>query len=342
MTFRIIISTVIILFAFSISKVEAASLSDIFNRVKDSVVVIEVEQKLQIGGSRLTTAKGMGSGVLISKEGLVVTAAHVVQTADHIYVKFPNGEGVSAEIISSEPAADVALLKLRKMPDKAVTVQLGNSDKVRTGDKVFVVGAPYGLAHTLTVGHISARHEPYSLPGEMALAEFFQTDAAINQGNSGGPMFNMDGEVIGIVSHMLSKSGGYEGLGFVATSKTAKEFLIEQRSFWSGLSGFMLRGKLAEIFNLPQKSGILVQQIAEGSPASRIGLKAGTIPAMIGREKMLVGGDIILGVDHISLDEPGSYPKIRKRLSDLSPGETATAKILRKGRQMELSMTHKR
>jgi S1-C subfamily serine protease len=338
MTFRIIISIVAVLSAFSISKVEAASLSDLFNKVKGSVVVIEVEQKVPIGDSRLTTAKGMGSGVLISKDGLIITAAHVVQTADHVYVKFPNGEGFSAEVIASEPAADVALLKLRKVPKGAVTVPLGDSGKVDVGDKVFVVGAPYGMAHTLTVGHISARHEPYSLPGTMALAEFFQTDAAINQGNSGGPMFNMDGEVIGIVSHMLSKSGGYEGLGFVATSETAKEFLIERRSFWGGVSGFLLQGKLAEIFNLPQKNGVLVQQVAEGSPSSRMGLKAGTIPAMIGREKMLVGGDIILGLDHISLDEPGSYPKIRKRLSELSPGETATVKILRKGRQMELSM----
>src|SRR2546428_14066573 len=119
----------------------------------------------------------------------------------------------------------------------------------------------------------------------MSRAEFFQADAAINQGNSGGPLFNMKGEVIGIVSHILSHSGGSEGLGFAVTSKVARQ-LLEQKSFWSGLGGFMLSGDMAQVFNPPPPGvGLLVQRVAAGSPAERMGLKAGTTRASIGDEE---------------------------------------------------------
>ena len=108
---------------------------------------------------------------------------------------------------------------------------LGDSDKVEVGGDVFIVGAPYGISHTLTAGHVSGRHRPNTIYSELATAEFVQTDAAINEGNSGGPMFGMAGEVIGIVSHIISKSGGFEGLGFVVTSNMARALLLERRSF---------------------------------------------------------------------------------------------------------------
>ena len=152
--------------------------------------------------------------MLISKDGKVLTAAHVVQTADTVSVEFPNGEIVKAKVVSSEPPADIALLQLERVPASAVVAKLGDSDQVGVADQIFVVGAPYGISHTLTVGHISARRTPGGEQSELGLAEFFQTDAAVNQGNFGGPMFNMNGEVIGIVSHILSQSGGFEGLGF--------------------------------------------------------------------------------------------------------------------------------
>ena len=197
--------------------VHASARGKVFKRVSGSVVVILTEEKVlppDTYEGKKVSAQGLGSGVLVSKDGKVLTAAHVVQTADTVSVEFPNGEIVKAKVVSSEPPADVALLQLERVPASAVVAKLGDSDQVGVADQIFVVGAPYGISHTLTVGHISARRTPRGEQSELGLAEFFQTDAAVNQGNFGGPMFNMNGEVIGIVSHILSQSGGFEGLGF--------------------------------------------------------------------------------------------------------------------------------
>ncbi len=266
-----------------------------------------------------------------------MTAAHVVHTADEISVQFLSGEVVGAQVIASEPEADVSLLRLERVPARAPVAKLGESDKVEVGDQVFVVGAPYGISHTLTVGHISARHKPNTLYSGMSLAEFFQTDAAINQGNSGGPMFSMAGEVVGIVSHIISKSGGFEGLGFVVTSNMARRLLLERNSFWTGLEGYVLSGDLAKVFNLPQPVGLLVQRVAERSPAARIGLQPGTMKATIDGETLIMGGDIILQVQGIPIADSSSYEKIQERLSQLHPGAEVTITVLREGLQMELT-----
>ena len=314
---------------------EAKSVSKVFHDVKNSVVTIHTIQKTMTPSGRFVRSKGLGSGVLISANGHVLTAAHVIQIADKVTVEFPGGATLPAEVISSEPLADVALLKLKDIPEAAVVAELGNSDAMEVGSKVFIVGAPYGLSHTLTVGHLSARHAPYSLPGAL-LGELFQTDAAINQGNSGGPMFNMDGEVIGIVSHILTKSGGFEGLGFAATSKTARELMLERKPFWGGAHMIMLSGDLARALNVPQKRATLVQQVADGSPADRIGLMGGTIPVTIGNKSLLLGGDIILEAMGISFAEDGSYLKMRAAVDKLPDNGKLTVKVLRGGTVIEL------
>lgn len=147
---------------------------------------------------------------------------------------------MGARVVASELAADLCLIQLDQLPPGLGAAKLANSDTVRVGEQVIVVGAPYGLGHALSVGWISARWAPSTVYKAIPLAEFFQTDASINTGNSGGPMFNMAGEVIGIVSHVISKSGGSEGLGFVVTMNTAKQLLLERRSIWSGLEGQLL------------------------------------------------------------------------------------------------------
>src|SRR5262249_23717857 len=155
--------------------------------------------------------------------------------------------------------ADLSLLQLERVPPGATVAVMADSNKVRVGDPVIIVGAPYGLSYSLSVGFISARWAPNTVYKTMPLAEFFQTTATINTGNSGGPMFAMNGEVIGIVSHNISKSGGSEGLGFVVTLNTAKQLLLERRSFWSGLEGMMLSDDLADLLNLPPRaSGYIV------------------------------------------------------------------------------------
>ena len=168
------------------------------------------------------------------------------------------------------------------------------------------------------------------------LTEFFQTDAAINQGNSGGPMFNMSGEIVGIVSHIISKSGGSEGLGFVATANMARQFLLERRSLWHGVLGSYITRESAKVFNVPPPGvGMLVQHVAEDSPAALMGLQGGTARATIEGESLVVGGDIILEVQGIPVSI-GTYPKIRELISGLGPGDNFSLKILRGGEQLEI------
>jgi len=307
------------------------TVASVFKQVKSSVVVIKIKQQSPTQDFRMVTHGGLGSGVVISPDGKILTAAHVIQTAFEVEVVFANGMTVPAEIIGSEPAADVAMIKVPSIPAGINIAKMGDSDKVDVGDPVFVVGAPYGLSYTLTVGHISARHKPDTLTGNMNLAEYFQTDAAINHGNSGGPMFNMKGEVIGIVSYILSQSGGFEGLGFVASAKTAKELLLDTKSFWGGMEGHVMEGPLANIFNLPQKVAILVQKVAPGSPADVMGLKGGTIPLKIADFEMFVGGDFLLSVGGISYAEENAHVKIRNYLGSKKRGDKITAQILRAG-----------
>ncbi len=315
---------------------EAQSVSQVFQRVNPSVVVIRTRERAVTAQGQAASESGVGSGVLITTDGKVITAAHVVQTADEITVEFLGGETIPARVVASEPEADVSMLQLDRPPARPVVARMGNSERVEVGDPIFIVGAPYGISHTLTVGHISARHKPNTVYSAMSRAEFLQTDAAINQGNSGGPMFSMQGEVIGIVSHIISKSGGFEGLGFVVTSNMARRLLLEQRSFWSGLSGYVLADELARVFNLPQPVGLLVQRVAKNSPAEHAELRASAIPATIGGKTLMVGGDIILKVVGIQIEDQSSYDKIQAEMSRRRSGDVVPVTVLRDGRQVEL------
>ena len=276
--------------------------------------------------------------MLISADGKVMTAAHVVQAMDEINVEFIGGETVRARVVASEPAADLSLLQLERVPPGALVATLANSDTVRVGDPVIVIGAPYGLSHSLTTGLISARWPPNTVYRRMPLAEFFQTDAVINTGNSGGPMFNMAGEVIGIVSHNISKSGGSEGLGFVVTINTAKQFLLEKHSFWSGMEGELVSGRLAALFNVPQPVGFLVTAVAKDSPAARAGVRAGDMKATLAGQTYTLGGDIILKIDGIAIGNVTDLVKIRERLGEPArPGRTYTITVLRAGKVLDLT-----
>jgi S1-C subfamily serine protease len=337
---RIIAMVIVALVTSWASAAEGQSLREIFKRVNSSVVVVRSIETDVIAAtqSEPVIASAQGSGVLISGDGEVITASHLVQTANEVFVEFSGGEIISANIIASEPAGDVALLRLNSPPPSGATAaKLGDSDKVEVGDQIFIVGAPHGISHTLTVGYISARRRPSTVYNGFSLAEFFQTDAAINQGNSGGPMFNSAGEIVGIVSHIISKSGGSEGLGFVVTSNMARRLLFERRSFWSGLSGYFITKDFARVFNVPPPGvGMLVQRVAKDSPAAEIGLQGGTVGATIEGESLVLGGDIILEVQGIPFGIE-NYQKIQELMSRLAPNETIGVKILRGGEQLELS-----
>jgi S1-C subfamily serine protease len=270
----------------------------------------------------------------------VLTAAHVVQSADVIFVVFPDGKPILARVTHSAVYADVALLQLERVPPGCTVARLGDSDRVEVGDEIMVVGAPYGLSHTLSVGHISGRYRPDNQVAGTSAVEFLQTDAAVNRGNSGGPMFNLSGEVVGIVSQIVTKSGGFEGIGLAATAKMVRQLLLDQKMFWSGVEGRLIEGDLARALNLPQQAGFLVQRVAKGSPAWRAGIRAGTLRAQVEGEELLLGGDIVLAVNGVAVEEDDrSFDQIQTVTSRLKEGENLTSKVLRDGKVIALSTT---
>ena len=317
----------------------AQQIAELFRKVSPSVVLVRtLERGMAPGASAgLTTIPGLGSGVVISGEGKIMTAAHVVQTADRVAVQFRDGKLYPAHVVASSLRADVALLQLDQFPMGLLPAPVGNSDSLDIGDEIIVIGAPYGLEHSLTVGHVSGRIVAGGIVSGGPM-EMIQTDASINQGNSGGPMFNMKGEVVGIVSRILTQSGGFEGVGFAISSNVAQRVLLTTKSFWTGIDGVLLQDTLAQVFNVPQPAGFLVQQVAAKSPAELLGLKAGTVRARFGSEEILVGGDIVLAVGGIAITPNGaSLEQIVNHLSTLRAGDSLRVSILRAGKVVRLA-----
>ncbi len=316
------------------------SLHGVFEKVNSTVVVIHTNDNKpnrQTSINKTLTKKDIGSGVVISDDGKIMTASHLVHSADTIHVEFLNGDVIPARVISSVPYADVALIQLRYLPKKLQVAALGNSDQVLVGDEVFVIGAPYGYSHTISKGIVSARYKPGELDTELGMSELLQTDAAINKGNSGGPMFNEQGQVIAIVSHIISHSGGNEGLGFAVTSNMSKKLLLEDKPVWSGLDGIIIT-KLAAVLNVPQPAGYLVQHVAHNSIADRIGIRGGSIPTTISGTHFLLGGDIIIEMLGITIENnSASFKQIRKKLSSLNHNDKIIIKVLREGKIVTLS-----
>jgi S1-C subfamily serine protease len=215
---------------------------------------------------------------------------------------------------------------------------MGDSDQVEIGDHIFVIGAPYGATHSLSVGYISARRTADRIFEGLAALEVFQTDAAIYEGNSGGPIFNLNGEVIGIVSHVLTRAEGANGPGFAVTSNVARRLLLEQKRIWMGIEAWLVTGTLAEAFNVPQAAGMLVQSVADGSLGDRLGLREGTVSATLEENAMVIGGDIILEILGTQIRPDGSViPEIQQILNGMRSGDSVTMKVLRRGRILELT-----
>lgn len=325
-------------FLFSTPSITIASdYRKLFAEADPSVVVLytierQVDPRQKSGE---ISRRGLGSGFVVDMDGHIITAAHVVQTADAVQVEFVDGTKVTAHVIASNTVKDVALLALDEIPTNLKPVKISDSDDMRVGDEVFVIGAPYGLSHTLSIGHISSRHKnSHALIGNIQ-AETFQTDAAINQGNSGGPMFNHNGEVVGVVSYIRSKSGGSVGLGFAITSNEAVKALFTQHMTWSGMSGIALTGPLAKALNIPQTWGYLVQKVALNSPAARLGVKASRLPIVIEGKKLFIGGDIILSIEGIEMS-PDTAELFLEKAKHIESGTEITVTVLRAGEKIEL------
>jgi len=315
---------------------QAQNLDEIFRKVNPSVIVVRSKGR-DVGAGGIYRFNETGSGFLISDNGRVMTAAHVVNGMDEITVEGMAGEAVRATLVSSDADADVSLLQLERVTAAMRVARMGDSDTVRVGEQVMVVGAPYGLSHSMSVGWISARWAPNTIFRDMPLAEFFQTTATINTGNSGGPMFNMAGEVIGIVSQNISKSGGSEGLGFVVTINTARKLLIDRKVFWAALQGTLLSSDLAALFNVPAPSGFLVKTVAQNSMAWDMGLLGSDRVVTIAGKEIAVGGDIILSVDGVAVVSENNIEKIRIALAAKPLGTPFRVTVLRAGKTIELT-----
>ena len=267
-------------------------------------------------------AYALGSGFIIDSSGIIVTNNHVIKGAEDILVRIEGGEDYEAEVIGADPLSDLAVLKI-KSNEKFKPVKFGNSDRARIGDWVIAIGNPLGLSGTVTAGIISARNRNI---GMTRYEDFIQTDASINQGNSGGPLFNMDGEVIGINTAILGREGNI-GIGFSIPSNNAKivvDQLIkygETKRGWLGVRIQYVTKEIAEAEKLNKPRGALVQSVAEGSPSDKGGIKA---------------GDIILEFDGKLINEMKELPLI---VAQTEVGKTVDVKVWRNSREVIKKIT---
>ncbi len=318
----------------------AKSVADIFERVRDTVVVIETREKgfSEDGWSTQVSSSSHGTGVIVSESGDILTASHVVHNADRVIVHLADGQKYLATIHGTDLASDTARITLQDPPDELPVAKLADSDKVRIGDPVFVIGTPYGLEHTLTLGHIGGRRSE----GDQGMSpvEFLQTDAAINRGNSGGPMFNSDGKVIGIVSYIVSSTGGHEGLGFASTINVAYDLMFNKPHWWSGIDSIPIGKQLAGALNVPQSFGLLVQRVADGSIGHHLRVRPGYLPVFIDDRELLLGGDVILAVAGVRLAGDGSqFHAIREAALAVESGGRFEITVWRGGKEVTLFTT---
>ena len=265
-------------------------------------------------------ALGVGSGFIVSADGLVLTNAHVVQNAEQVTVKLSDRREFQAKVIGSDPQTDVAVLKIDATGLPAV--KLGSASDVRVGEWVVAIGSPFGFENTVTSGIVSAKSR--ALP-DGTYVPFLQTDVAVNPGNSGGPLFNLKGEVIGINSQIYSRSGGYQGLSFAIPIETAlhvKEQLVQHGTVTRGRLGVTiqeLNQSLADSFGLKSARGALVSSVEAGSPAAKAGLEP---------------GDVVLKLDGAEI---ASSIDLSSRVATMKPGPAAKLEVWRGGKTRELT-----
>ncbi len=265
---------------------------------------------------------GQGSGFIISQDGYIVTNNHVVGDADRLRVTLQDGRKFDAKTIGSDPQTEIALIKVdaKDLP----TLPLGDSDKLRVGEWVLAIGNPFGLSHSVTSGIVSARGR--GNVGIVDYADFIQTDAAINPGNSGGPLLNMRGEVIGMNTAIVSRTGGNNGVGFSIPVNMVKYIVDQLRDHGSITRGYLgisiqdLTPDLAKWFGIPEGHGVLVADVAKDSPAERAGLHR---------------DDVILEMNGKPIDEIGSF---RSHVSTSPSGKPIELTLVRKGERMTKSV----
>ncbi len=307
----------------------------VYERAKKAVVHIECVKSPSSPKAK-APERALGSGFFISHEGHVVTNFHIIKNAYNIIAIDYYGHRYPARVLGTDPPTDLAVLKVEPK-GKIAKLSFGESNKLKIGQKVLAIGNPFGLDNTLTVGVVSALNR--SLPSAtLELSHnIIQTDAAINPGNSGGPLLNSSGEVVGIITAILKP--GAENIGFAIPSEVATRIipqLIKQgfavRPF-VGIQGIDLNPRLANLFGLKQEKGVLVQSVIPGSPADKAGIKGGNRVIIMGEEKVILGGDIIIGINNKPVSR---LLDIVQELTRCRPGERITLTILREGKSFQI------
>jgi S1-C subfamily serine protease len=281
--------------------------------------------------------QSLGSGFVIDKAGHIVTNYHVIQGAQKVQVSFSGQDEIRATVVGKDPSTDTAVLKIDAHARALTPLALGDSDAVTVGDSVYAIGNPFGFTRTLTTGVVSAVQRQIEAPNTLPIDHAIQTDAAINHGNSGGPLIDAAGRVIGVTSQISTGSTGGQGnvgIGFaipINTVRTVASQIITSGKVehaFLGLNAVPVTAKLAQLFHLPTKEGLLVQDVQSGSGAAKAGLVAGTTPVVVEGESYQIGGDIIMSIDGEKLTQ---YEQLRDALARHKPGDKVHLEIYHHG-----------
>ncbi|MFQ5672406.1 MAG: S1C family serine protease [Nitrospinales bacterium] len=304
---------------------------DVFERVHEAVVNIAATTLTMNFWRQIVPEQGQGSGFIIDAKGYILTNNHVVENAQQITVTLGNGKKIDAILIGRDVSTDLAVIKIPQQ-DVTQVVALGDSDAVRVGQKAIAIGNPFGLSQTMTTGIISALNRQIQEKNGSTLYDLIQTDAAINPGNSGGPLLNSSGQVIGINTAIFSVSGGYQGIGFAIPVNRVKEVttqLITKGRYarpWLGVSGLALSPNVARALGLGVREGIMIVEVAPGSPADLAGLRGGLREVVIGNLAIPTGGDVVLAVGRKKIV---TMEELIKEINRHKVGDTLSFKIWR-------------
>ncbi|MCU1336396.1 MAG: peptidase and chymotrypsin/Hap [Bryobacterales bacterium] len=316
---------------------------DIYKASRESVVYITstVYQRDFFFG--VQEVQGLGSGFLINPDGQILTNFHVISGSSDVEVTMPPDQSrYKAKVLMRDRAHDLALIQIDPKKKLSSFLKLGDSDSLQVGQKVLAIGNPFGLAGTLTTGIVSSLHRKIQSEDRGDLEDMIQTDAAINSGNSGGPLLDSQGNVIGINTAIYGPGGGNIGIGFAMPINRAKVMLDDFKggrrpaSSTIGVSTYLISGDWAEALRLPRTGGLLIGQVLRGTPAAAAGLRGGSQVVRIGNGLLRVGGDLITAVDGKRVEEENA---ITKAVARKHAGDTLDLTIWRDNRSMDVKVT---
>ena len=293
---------------------------------------------------------GQGSGFVIDGDGQVATNAHVItdgtgdkiKEAKEVYVQFPDGNQVPAKIIGYDPNADVGLIKVDPEGLNLVPLDLGHTGTVQVGDPVAAIGSPFGEENSLSVGVVSAKNRTIEALTDFSISEAIQTDAAINRGNSGGPLLDARGRVIGINSQIRSSGGGSVGVGFAVSVDIIRRSIDQIRAdgkaryAYIGVSSQALYPQLADKLGVPVNNGALISEVVDGGPADKAGLKGGGKEIRFQASLVKIGGDVITKVDGKPITRDDDFSA---RITRYRPGDTITLEVYRGSDRRNVQVT---